>query len=99
MTLESTLDRCQDGNDLFIHAPTISNLADKIDRLVNSTHKLDLELGQLLDKGQALALADTITKILTNHIQNRELLLTIAAEIGAAIESLLGATKANPKPT
>lgn len=82
MTLEAILDKCEDSHDLFVHSGPIGDLTQKIDKLVNSTHKLDLELGQLMDKNQAMALGNQITEILTKHISDPVLLTAIATDIG-----------------
>jgi len=85
MTLETIYKCCQTENDVLLNAHKISDLMAKIDKLVNSCHKLQRSSGQLLDKSSVLQIAGEIITIISNHVKDTELVETIAGEIIEAI--------------
>ncbi len=63
MLLEETVNKCQNDTDLLIYSTKISDLVVKIQKLVESCHKLELSSGELLDKSTIMYLGDVIINI------------------------------------
>lgn len=68
MVLEMTLNRCKDENDLIMFSPKISELIMKIEKVVTSAHRLESNMGELLDKMAAMQLGEEIVALITNGI-------------------------------
>ena len=88
MMLEESLNRCNDSHDLLLQSTSISNLVASIERLVLSSHKLEINLGQLLDRNRALQLADELIQIITAEVQEEEAVKRIAVQITAAMNRI-----------
>lgn len=63
MLLEETVNKCQNDTDLMIYSTKISDLVVKIQKLVESCHKLEQSTGMLLDKSTVMYLGDVIINI------------------------------------
>lgn len=63
MLLEETVNKCQSDTDLMIFSTKISDLVVKIQKLVESCHKLEQSTGMLLDKSTVMYLGDVIINI------------------------------------
>lgn len=87
--LEERLSQCKDTTELLMASSTISELLDKIQRLVSSCHKLDKDLGQMLDKAQALKLAADFVQIINQFIDDPFILETIAEELIASVDQTI----------
>jgi len=88
MVLETCLNRCKDEHDLLLASTQISTLVNSIERLVMSTNKLDINLGQLLDRNKAIQLADEIIQIIVAEVQDEEAVAKVAAQITAAMNRI-----------
>lgn len=62
MTLEATLNKCKESEDLFMMSSTIGDLALKIERVLKSSHSLDQSAGNLMDKSKAIAFAGLVVE-------------------------------------
>lgn len=81
MMLEERLNQCSDSHDLMLHSQVVSNLVTNIEKLVTSCNRLDLQLGNMLDPTQAISWINEIVEIISTHIEDTEVLNTIADEI------------------
>lgn len=88
MVLETLLNRCEDEHALMLASTQISSLVMSIERLVLSANKLDINLGQLLDRNKATQLADEIIQIITEEIQDEETISKVAMRISAAMNHI-----------
>ncbi len=70
MTLEERLNHCSTELDLILQSGPISDLVMKIDKLVNSCHKLEGSLGQLLDKQAILQFAGEVIDVITRNLDD-----------------------------
>lgn len=97
MTLEMLVNRCQDESDLIMFMPKISETIMKIEKLVTSAHKLESQMGQLLDKMAALQLSDSIVKIISNNIETytAQILAKVPGDIREDIEHILSSELPN----
>lgn len=71
IVLETTLNRCDSETDLMLKSHTISDLVSRIERLVISCHKLEDQMGNLLDKTQILQFSQELIRLIT-QIENDE---------------------------
>lgn len=88
MMLEARLNACNDNTDLMLASTSISNMVLNIERLVNSCHKLEINLGQLLDRNKALQLADELIQIITSEIKDDEATSRVALQINTLLNRI-----------
>jgi len=81
MLLETTLNRCEDDVELLMATNKLSDLIQKIEKLVVSCHRIEERSGQLLDKTIVINLATSIINILSIHITDPVLLDTVGNQI------------------
>ena len=85
MSLEVLLESCKNDVDLITNSPMISDMVLKIDKLVNSCHRLDDKLGNLLDKSAIIAFAASVVEIVSNEIDDQAVVASIADRITQAL--------------
>lgn len=89
MMLEEKLRSCTDNTTLLLHAASISELIMKIDKLVNSCHKLEKNMGLHLDKAVLLQFSAEIVALIGNVCKNKNEISQLAdgiLEIVANVE-------------
>lgn len=79
--MEERLRRIEDPTDLILQSGPISDLVMKIDRVVNSCHKLEGSMGQLLDKSAILQYANEVISIIDDEIDDPDVVSKIADRI------------------
>ena len=80
--MEERLNQCSTDMDLLLHSGAISDLVMKIDRVVTSCHKLEGQMGQLLDKSALLQFAGRIIDVIGSELEGQdEIMNTIADKI------------------
>lgn len=72
MTLEMKLNSCETDSDLVLAAASIGDLVLKIDKVVNSCHKLERNMGQHLDKAILLQFAGEVVGLIGNTCKDKE---------------------------
>jgi len=85
MIVEEKLRKCENDVDLMTEAPMIADMVLKIDKLVNSCHRLDDKLGNLLDKNAIINFASLVVEIVSNNITDPTKVAAIADQIAATI--------------
>ncbi len=88
MLLEEIVNSCNDSADLMIKSGKISEMVMKIEKLVVSCHKLEVQSGLLLDKIAITNFANTLITIINHHVTNPDTVNTIADQILNAITQL-----------
>ena len=81
MIIEQVLNKCDQPMDVILHSSTLTDLISKVERVVNTMHKLEGSMGQLLDKQALLQFANEIISILISEIENEELITKISNRI------------------
>lgn len=81
MMLDAHLEQCTSEADIVLRSGAMSDLVTKIEKVVSSTDKLEKSLGLMLDKQSILQFATVIIGILTEKVENKELLENIADAI------------------
>lgn len=93
MMLEETINRCGDQVELIMNSGKIADLIMKIEKLVVSCHKLESNLGMLLDKQAAMQLSGEIVDIIGRYVSDEAAIGRIADDIAAALARVGSSTK------
>ena len=83
--MEERLNMCNGAVDLMLHSHSISDLVMKIDKVVNSCHKLESNMGALLDKQDIIQFGGELINIIGNHITDEDILTALSNEIISAV--------------
>jgi hypothetical protein len=86
--LEEKLNACEDAQDLILQSGPITDLIMKIDKVVTSCSRLEMKLGNFLDRTRITNLAQVIVQIITAHITDESVIEVIADEILEALENI-----------
>lgn len=90
MVLQETITRCKDSGELLMESARIGELVSKIERLVTTCHRIESNLGMLLDKTKIMALAMQIVEIIGEHVKDDDQIASISAKIVDTILSTQG---------
>lgn len=69
MMMEERLNMCKTEMDLMLYSGPISDLVMKVEKLVTSCNKMESQLGNVLDKNQAIQLAQEMVEIIGKHLE------------------------------
>lgn len=81
MMLEQILEKCQDATDLMLNSNKITPLVLTIEKLVSSCDRLETKLLLTLDKSAAILLAEQIINLITEEVEDPEIVERIAAKM------------------
>lgn len=81
LTLETVLNRCMSPNDILLQSNRISDLAVKIQKLVESTQRLELSTGFLMDKVALERVLQTVIGICERRILDETTKRLVADDI------------------
>lgn len=81
MLVEERLNQCQDTTDLMLHSSVVSDLVMKVEKLVTSCNRAELQLNEVLDKTQAIQFAKEIIEVVASKIEDEDVLADISDEI------------------
>lgn len=73
LTLESVLNSCKQEVDLIASTDAIGDLVTKIERLVVSCQKLDIQNGQMLTIEQLSTIIDSLIDIISRYVHGDDL--------------------------
>jgi hypothetical protein len=90
MMLESRLEQCTSKTDLMLHTGPISDMIMKIEKVVSSCHKLEKNMGQVLDKSALLNFASKVIQIIGATLEGVEGADRLNEEIGNRILTAIG---------
>ena len=65
LMMEERLNSCKNTSELILHSHAISDLVMKIEHVVHTCHKLESQMGQLMDKQAILRFASRVSDALT----------------------------------
>lgn len=69
MMVEALLNRCMDDHELIMKSTPLADLVMKIEKLVTSTHKLDMSLGVVMDTTKATQMIQEVLDIIAKHVE------------------------------
>jgi hypothetical protein len=87
LLMQTVLNRCKDEDDLMIYTPRIMELTQRVERVVDTCHKMEEKTQFLVDKNQIVHLAEQILLIISEFVLDPGVLSAIADRIRGAIES------------
>ncbi len=87
--------KCTDDNDFFMHGSKLEGLAEKIQRILSMSKKLEVTLGQMVDKNGFNQFTNEVIAIISEEIQDKILLTRIGDKIGEAIERAIAKSAAS----
>jgi len=71
MLIEERLNICMSGTDLVLHSSAISDLIMKVEKVVSSCHKLEKNMGMVVDKQAILNFAGRVVQIITLELDDQ----------------------------
>lgn len=86
--LQQRLDSAKTPGELMLVSGSISEMIAKIGKLVQSCHRIEKELGQLLDKSQASQLAQEMVAVIGKYVDDADLLQFIADDLVGIVERI-----------
>lgn len=87
IVLEEVWNSCNgDSNKVIASSNKIADLVTRVEKLVKSCHHLEKSTGALLDKAAAQQMMGRVLSIITEHIEDTEIIGKIADEIVKAIK-------------
>ena len=98
LVLEEIVNRCQDGSDIILFAPRISEMVLRIEKLVSSCHRLEHQTGLLIDKAGAINIAIQIIEKVSVHVTDPDVLEKIGNDIELIISNPVGDGNATQSP-
>lgn len=78
LTLETLLNRCEDNYDLVTNSAAITNLILSIEKTLSTNVKLEQRLNDLLSLEQVIEMAQSFFNVITEHINDPQILDVIA---------------------
>lgn len=95
LTLENLINMCDNSNKLLLYTDKITNLADKINKLVVSCQNIEEKNNNLLDRKVVIIIADSIVTLIGQYITDPDILLEVGSKI---CESIITAGNGIPNP-
>jgi hypothetical protein len=86
--MTNQLNLCKDATEMTMRSSTISELATKIQVLVASCHKVEKDLGVMLDKAQAVRLANEMVELVGRYVQEPEILEFLQEDLLDAVQRI-----------
>ena len=86
LLLEKLLNQCQTPWDLMVYGNKIEGLVERIGKMVYLGHKLEVSLGQVLDKPTLMFFVDETIKIISQEVKDEQVLMAISKKLGDALE-------------
>ena len=83
--IEEMVNSCDDANMLLLRAGPLADLLMKAEKLVTSCHRLDSRLGNLLSRDKIVQFAQIVVEIISNEIDDSNVLDIISAHILKAL--------------
>lgn len=79
--IETIMNKCKNDTDLLIYSPQISDLVMRLEKLVASASRLESRSSTNLDRTSALQFAAKVVEIITEHIDDPEIIDSISGDI------------------
>lgn len=86
LMLEEIINRCDTTTDLIMYSNKIQDIIRDIERIVVSIHKLEVASNIMLDKSQILHIANKLLELITENVEDVDVLDKIALGVHNVIE-------------
>lgn len=87
MTLESLLNMCDTPNKLLLYTDKITNLVEKVNKLVVSCQQMEEKNNNLMDRKVVIVIADSIVTLVAQYVTDPDELAEIGSKICESIAS------------
>jgi hypothetical protein len=84
--LEKRLNLLVDDHDVVMNTGPVMQMIQAIERLVVSCHRVEKDMGELLDRPQIMQFADEIIQSVTTHVSDKDVVFEIANDILEIVE-------------
>ena len=81
MSLDIILAQCKNEKDIFTHIGIIGDLVIKIEKIIASCHKMEVNLGNVLDRTALLQFGAGVISIISNYVEDSAAMQAISKEI------------------
>lgn len=96
MLLETRLEKCRDPDELLMSAHSISELVRTLEKLISTCHRVELELGQLLDKSQAILFIRSVANIIGTYVDDPDIMSMLSEDLTELVENQFLPKNGNP---
>jgi ribosomal protein L24 len=86
--LQQRFDMAKSAGELVLISGSVGEMIAKIGKLVQQCHRIEIDLGQLLDKTQAAQLAQETVTIIGKYVDDPDILGMIAEDLMETVERL-----------
>jgi hypothetical protein len=90
--LQQRFDMAKSAGELVLISGSVGEMIAKIGKLVQQCHRIEIDLGQLLDKTQAAQLAQETVTIIGKYVDDPDILSMIAEDLMETVERLSNKT-------
>lgn len=87
MTLENVINLCDSPNKLLLYSDKITNLVEKVNKLVVSCQQMEEKNNNLMDRKVVIVIADSIVTLIGQYITDPDILLEVGGKICESIAS------------
>ena len=87
MTLEKILEQCDTDNKLLMYTDKITNLVEKVNKLVESCQRMEEKNNNLLDRKVVIVIADSIVTLIGQYIADPDVLMELGRKICDSIST------------
>lgn len=90
MTLETVLNQCDTASKLLAYTDKITNLVEKVNKIVESCQRMEEKNNNLLDRKVVIVIADSIVTLIGQYIPDPDVLMELGSKICESIGSAAG---------
>lgn len=88
MLIQNILTTCQNSQDLLFNAQRLDTLIARCEKLVGTCDKIERQDGMYIDHATAIQFAVAIVSIISQHINDKEIINIITTQVGIELEKL-----------
>jgi hypothetical protein len=81
MIMEEMLNQCENATDILLYSTRMADLVMKIEKLVTSCDKMESKMGLLLSRDSVLQLAGEYIAIISDHVEDQEIIEEISMKM------------------
>jgi hypothetical protein len=87
MTLEKILEQCDTDNKLLVYSDKITNLVEKVNKIVESCQRMEERNNNLLDRKVVIVIADSIVTLIGQYVVDPDVLAELGTKICESIST------------
>lgn len=86
MMVNEKLDSMKDRTELLMHSGQVTEMVREIGKLARTAHSIEKDMGQLLDKTQAESWVQELLTIISQYIDDTDILTALSEDMIASLE-------------